>query len=177
VLNEYGLTFRVMHGYTSATTAYQVAQESATSPKTLTVFYLGDWDPSGLHMSEVDLPGRLARYQGSVVLQRLALDVDDLNDGLPWFSAETKRTNAEKKGDPRYDWFMRYTAGDHRCWELDALNPVVLRHRVENAILARLDSDAWRRADVVEAAEKESLTKVLSAWPGISGQATKYPNE
>lgn len=30
--------------------------------KVLTVLYVGDRDPSGMHMSEVDLPRRLERY-------------------------------------------------------------------------------------------------------------------
>jgi hypothetical protein len=174
ILDEYGVTFRVFHGYNSATVMYDVSRESRQSEKPWTAFYCGDWDPSGLHMSVVDLPSRLQEYGGRVQLQRLALDRTDLTDELPWFSAETKRGTTEKKGDSRYPWFMRYVNGDHRCWELDALNPVILRHRVEQAIRARLDLDAWRRADVVEAAEKESLTTILNAWPGISRQAPKY---
>jgi hypothetical protein len=57
---------------------------------------------------------------------------------------------------------------------LDALSPVVLRNRLEQAILDRLDLAAWRRAEVTEAAERESLLSILSTWPGISGQASKY---
>jgi hypothetical protein len=165
VLDEYGVTFRVMHGYTSATTAYQVAEESRSGDRVLTVFYLGDWDPSGLHMSEVDLPARLERYDGQVVLHRLALDADDLFGDLPSFPAETKAR------DPRYRWYC-HNFGTH-CWELDALSPVVLRQRVEHAIRNRLDLAAWHRADVVEQAERESLTTILNTWPGISGQASK----
>ena len=59
VLNKYGVTFRVMHGYGSATALHAIAEASAVSDKPLTVLYVGDWDPSGLHMSEIDLPDRL----------------------------------------------------------------------------------------------------------------------
>jgi hypothetical protein len=62
VLHKYGVTFRVMHGYGSATAIYQAAQESLErDARPLLVYYVGDWDPSGLHMSEVDLPRRLER--------------------------------------------------------------------------------------------------------------------
>jgi hypothetical protein len=169
VLNEYGVTFRVMHGYTSATTAYQVAQESVNDDRPMTAFYLGDWDPSGLHMSEVDLPARVEQYGGDVTIERIALTHVDIMGTLPSFPADTKAK------DPRYRWF-RNTYGT-TCWELDALNPVVLRQRVEEVIHNRLDLDAWLRADVVERAERESLTSILSTWPGISGRASKYSKD
>jgi hypothetical protein len=170
VLNAYGITLRVLHGYGSTTAVYEAAQDSlsAGDDKLLTVLYVGDHDPSGLHMSEVDLPRRLREYGGVVDLVRIALTDQDTATDLPSFATETKRLDA------RYRWYLkRYGA---RCWELDALSPVVLRDRLEGAILARIDHDAWRRADIAERAECESLASVLDAWPGmarssISGQA------
>jgi hypothetical protein len=105
-----------------------------------------------------------------VRLTRLALTEADTHGDLPSFLAETKRR------DPRYRWYVdRYGS---RCWELDALSPVVLRDRVEHAIVARLDHAAWHRAEVTERAECESLETILKAWPGvaqssISRQASK----
>lgn len=45
VLEEYGVTFRVMHGYASATTVYQVTEERKRDTRPLVVFYVGDWGP------------------------------------------------------------------------------------------------------------------------------------
>ncbi len=164
VLDAYGVTFRVMHGYGSSTSVHQIADESRTSAKRLTALYVGDWDPSGLHMSEVDLPRRLAEYDGRVDVKRIALIKSD-TPALPAFLAETKRL------DPRYRWFVdRYGA---RCWELDAMSPADLRERVEDTIVACLDPGAWHRAGVAERAECESLSNILTAWPGIPGQARK----
>jgi len=166
VLHEFGITFRVMHGYGSATAIHQAAKDSLEGSKILSVLYVGDWDPSGLHMGDVDLPRRLDHYGGDVVVHRLALTEADTRSGLPSFQTDTK------KADPRYRWYVdRYGP---RCWELDALSPVVLRDRVEQAILDRLDRAAWDRADVVERAEQESISTLLNAWPGISRQAPKY---
>ena len=118
-------------------------------------------------MSEMDLPARLARDSGTVNIVRLALQEHDLADLPPSRWRQSK--------DPRYRWFKeRY--GDE-CWELDALSPVLLRNRVEEAIRDRLDHEAWGRAEVTERAELESLATVLQAWPGISGQASKYPGQ
>ena len=164
VLDEYGVTFRVMHGYGSTTAVHDVAEQSERSDKPWTVLYVGDWDPSGLHMSEVDLPNRIARYGGDISIERVALTQDHIAAGdLPYFDAK------EKKADKRFPWFVK-TYGQ-QCWELDALSPVILRQELENAITVRLDEEAWARADIVEAAEQESLVSILDAWPGISRQA------
>lgn len=167
VLDELGVTFRVMHGYGSATAIYGAAQDSLRGDKLLSILYIGDWDPSGLHMSEVDLPDRVERYDGVVSFERLALTEHDIGDDLPHFDLATKAK------DPRHRWFSeRYGT---RCWELDALSPVVLRQRVHDAIVERLDMDKWARCVQVEAAERESVQKFLSDWrKSILRPAPKY---
>ncbi len=165
VIQNYGVTFRVMHGFASSTAVHQIAEETQGSVKPLTVLYVGDWDPSGMHMSAIDLPSRLVRYDGEAGIVRLALSEGDLAT-LPSFSLETKR------GDPRYRWFRERHGAT--CWELDALSPIILRDRTERAILDRLDLVAWNRAAVTERAECESLRSILETWPGISSQGSKY---
>jgi hypothetical protein len=163
VLNEYGVTFRVMHGFGSATVLNDVAEMTRHSDKPLTVLYVGDRDPSGMSMSERDLPTRLSRYGGNVGLFRVAIDERDTHEsaGVPWFPA------AEKTSDSRYWWYVeRY---GNQCWELDALSPVILRERVTAEIRRRLDLDAWHRAIEIEAAERSSVGAYLAAYPGISG--------
>jgi hypothetical protein len=158
VLHEYGITFRVMHGFSSATTAHDVAQMIEAEERSVVILYIGDWDPSGLYMSEIDLPFRLAEYgEEPAAFIRLALDESDVADpALPSFSA------LDKRGDPRWRWFTdNYGL---RCWELDALSPVVLRQRVTAAIESEIDWDKWNRCRVAERAETESLRTVLTAW-------------
>jgi hypothetical protein len=165
VLHDYGLTFRCMHGFGSTTAVQKAAQESANAPRPWRVFYVGDWDPSGLYMSEVDLPDRLGDYGGNIDLVRIALLSVDLDD-LPSFDADTKR------GDTRHAWYVR-RYGD-RCWELDAMDPNGLRDRVEHMVLANIEMESWKRYALGEEAERQSLTEFLSRWPGaISGQASK----
>jgi hypothetical protein len=154
VLDEYGVGFRVLHGFASATSVHDVAEDS--DGRELVVLYVGDWDPSGLCMSERDLPERLSRYGGDhVTIQRIALQRDHLS-GLPSFPA------AKKKDDKRYPWFIENYGG--RCWELDALDPNDLRSCVEEKIVEQIEPTAWRRCKVTEAAERDSLVDVMSAW-------------
>jgi hypothetical protein len=158
VLNKYGVDFRVLHGFSSATTVYDIAQDDDGRP--LIILYVGDWDPSGLCMSEVDLPNRFEKYDGDHIepLKRIALREEHLA-GLPSFPA------AEKKKDPRYKWFVS-NYGD-RCWELDALDPNDLRTMVEDAILEHIEPVAWKRCRVTEEAERHSIATILGNWRGV----------
>jgi hypothetical protein len=91
------------------------------------------------------------------------LSVDDVTAGtLPGFAAATKTTDA------RYAWFVRQYGT--QCWEVDALSPPVLRARVEAALRAEIDHDAWRRCAVTERAEEQSMRAFFQTWPGIKGQ-------
>lgn len=158
VLDRYGVGFLVCHGFASATVINDLAELSIADERPLTLLYVGDRDPSGMFMSDEDLPGRLDRYGSHAVLERVALTEADAAD-LPSFPA------ASKTGDSRYRWFVQRFGGT--CWELDAMNPNLLRARVEDAIRARIDGDAWDRADATEAAELASLDEVLTGWQGL----------
>jgi hypothetical protein len=154
VLNEYGVGFRVMHGFSSATVVHDIADDD--DGRDLVALYVGDWDPSGLYMSERDLPERLERYEGyHVDVNRIALVQDQLRR-LPSFPATDKRK------DPRYKWFIENHG--KRCWEIDALNPNTLRACVEQEIKALIEPEAWKRCEVVSRAESDSLRHVLAAW-------------
>ncbi len=160
ILDKYGVAFQVMHGFGGATPIHDVATDDDGRP--LIVLYCGDYDPSGLCMSEHDLPNRLKEYGGHhVFLRRVALVREDL-DHLQSFPA------SDKKKDPRYKWFTRHF-GD-QCWELDAMDPNNLRARVEGAIQAEIEPIAWDRCAVAEKAEQESLRTVLDSWGGLCGR-------
>jgi hypothetical protein len=57
----------------------------------MTVLSCGDWDPSGLHMREVDLPARLKRYGRRITLTRVALTADDVSPAFPDSRRRTRR--------------------------------------------------------------------------------------
>jgi hypothetical protein len=155
VLDEYAVGFRVMHGFGSATSVHGVAQDGDDG-RELIVLYVGDFDPSGLYMSEEDLPNRLVKYDGDHVnLQRIALTRAQIR-GLPSFPA------TDKKKDTRYKWFVEHHGA--RCWELDAMDPNDLRDCVEEAIKEWIEPKAWKRCEIVNAAEQESLKTVLKGW-------------
>jgi hypothetical protein len=112
-------------------------------------------------MSELDLPDRIKKYKGKVEFQRIALTAEDL-PGLPSFPLETK------KKDSRYKWYRANYGHSGECWEVDAMDPPVLRKRVKDAILDYIEPDAWNRCAESEKAQQESLAVVLNNW------ATQY---
>lgn len=165
VLAKFGVTLRVMHGFGSATSIHTAAIESVSDDRPFTVLYAGDWDPSGMWMSEFDLPSRLERYGGKVRIDRFALTEQDL--ALPSFAA------ASKSKDPRFAWFRKEYG--ERCFELDALSPVFLRDRTSEAILDLLDLPRWNACVKVESAERESMQNILTDWRrSISRPADNY---
>jgi hypothetical protein len=156
ILDKYGVGFRVAHGFGSATMAYDVCQDD--DGRLLIIIYVGDYDPSGMYMSERDLPNRFDKYGGTHIdLRRIALKREHLR-GLPSFPA------SEKKKDPRYNWFVSNYG--QQCWELDALDPNDLRRLVEKAIKAEIEPTAWKRCAVVEKAEQDSIRTVIGKWTG-----------
>ena len=155
LLQKYAVDFQVMHGFSGATTVYDIAQ-GGDRWRPLIALYVGDYDPSGLFMSEYDLPDRLNKYGGyHVELKRIAIVGNQIR-GLPSFPASSKRK------DPRYRWFTQRYGGT--CWELDAMDPRTLRACVESAIRAEIEPEAWDRCQKVNDAEAASLREVLEAW-------------
>jgi hypothetical protein len=154
VLDKYGVGFRVMHGFTSATSAHDLAEYY--DGRKLVLLYVGDFDPSGMFMSEEDLLARFAKYNGDhIELRRIALTREQTT-GLLSFPA------ADKRKDPRYKWFVQHYG--HECWELDAMDPNDLRECVEEEIKDLIEPTAWQRCEAVNKAERESIGAFLKTW-------------
>jgi hypothetical protein len=189
VLDRYEVPFQVLHGWSGATPIWDASQAHLERSQDTLIIYVGDYDPSGLYMSEEDLPQRLARYLSTtpelkdpdpewvrdylaslcLTIRRVALTVEDtraLGRGLGFPAADKKGTE-KKKGDSRYDWFV-VNHGDW-CWELDALAPNILRAWVANAILAAIDQELWDRYVGVEQVERQYFIELFQSWGSNSG--------
>jgi hypothetical protein len=158
VLSRLGVGFRVLHGFNSATGVWQVSNPG-NDDRPLIALYIGDWDPSGLCMSEHDLPKRIKEYGGDHIrMKRIALTADQTAP-LPSFSVEGKTR------DPRYKWFKK-NYGD-QCWELDAMDPRDLRSIVEAEINALIDRALWGHQEAHEEREKKSIESLLRWWANV----------
>ena len=172
VLDWFGIGFRVVHGFCGASVMHEAAEYSIYTEKPTIILYVGDYDPSGMYMSDEDLPKRMDRYGGSAAIRRVAITQSDIEKDengkskLPSFSVETKIK------DPRYNWYKAKYGNE--CWELDALSPVILRERIDSAIRCYLDRDAWNHSLKIERAEIQAMECYKDQWmQAISHHASK----
>jgi hypothetical protein len=159
LLDEYGIGFMAVHGFSGASAVHDIAQSDDSKP--LTILYVGDFDPSGMYMSECDIPKRLANpsYGGyHVSVERIALlrEDCDLLGRKPAFNVK------EKNKDPRTPWFRKNYG--QLCWELDAMDPNDLRSCVKDAIDSHIEPVAWERWKVVDKVERDSMRTFLDSW-------------
>jgi hypothetical protein len=194
VLEKYEVPFQVLHGWSGATPVYDAAQANLRRDQKTLILYVGDYDPSGMGMSEVDLPRRLWRYSAgdpredkdvdpavarrglaeiNLEIRRIALTTADTIElgAATRFPASDKGPKGKKKGDSRYPWFVANYG--HWCWELDALSPNALRDRIEQAILAELNHETWDRYVEAERVEQEAIVATCQSWKSILEHVSK----
>jgi hypothetical protein len=119
------------------------------------VFYLGDHDPSGLHMVLHGLPDALSLYaRQRIEVRHIGLTLDQARDLPPNFA---------KENDARHGWYVDRT-GTTDCWELDALEPTVIDSLLDTAIREIVDSETWDAALRNEELEKIRLAEVANSF-------------
>jgi len=150
ISDKYHIYFGYNKGYCSASTIYEIAQrvkERLASGKMVILLYLGDHDSSGLDMVrdvhdrifefltetwEKPLPKKYVKLGFHV--KHVALTYEQIKKYNP-------PPNPAKLADPRAkDYIAKY---GKVSWELDSIDPEVLRDITENAILEYLDIDKY----------------------------------
>jgi hypothetical protein len=155
--DELGVRIRVGRGFLSTTKAHEIAEHFEDIDKPITVFYLGDHDPSGRSI-ETDLAERIRGYGASFTIRRLAIFAADITKfKLPPLRVKLTDSRAT-------DFLRRYS---NRCVELDALPPTELRMRIQVAVNGLLDEDLWKRAIAVEKVELNSILSTVKMWPTL----------
>ena len=115
----------------------------------LDIIYVGDHDPSGLAMDD-DIQDRFCMAGPEVWFERVALLPEQIDAyGLP--PQPTKRTDSRATS-----YLLEHGGGS---WELDALDPDVLRRIVESAIQERLP-DYWEEQRVADERVRDQLRQV-----------------
>ena len=154
LLDSHGISFFAAHGWNSATKIHELAEQVQSDRRQWIFLYVGDYDPSGMAMSDYDFTDRLRRYGAKdFKFRRIALTKNDTAK-LPSFAAKSQ--------DSRYAEY-RKKYGD-KAWELDAMDPVKLRQRVAAHIDKYIDRDAWKRHKIVEEAERQTTERVAALF-------------
>jgi hypothetical protein len=159
ITHEYDVTITPIRGFISETTVWETAEEWKLIEKPITVYYLGDHDPSGLKI-EADLRNRLAGFcEFNVSWNRIAInDSDFANPNLLGFPV--KRKDQPSKWRPYLENF-----GD-RCVEVDAIPAPEIRARVRAAIESHINQGEWEFLKAQEQREKQDVLTMVRSLQG-----------
>jgi hypothetical protein len=81
-----------------------------------------------------------------------------------------------KQTDSRYQSYVdKFEITD--CWELDALEPNVLRDLIRRAVLRHRDDTLWENAVELEEDQRALLEKAYDSWPRIEKGLRKRPKK
>lgn len=150
IADEWGLTLRVSHGFGSTGMEQEIGSYFEGLDKEITVFYLGDHDPSG-HAIEEDIHRRVETASGKqFTMRRLAIHADDIKR----FHLPPQRIKAT---DSRADGFRRRFGARAATVELDALPAGELRRRIEEAVTELIDMERWDRQSMVQQVELDCI--------------------
>jgi hypothetical protein len=139
-------------GYTSVSEVWAAAQRiegylDDESVEHVTILHLGDHDPSGIDMTR-DITERLELFldgdgydAGALEVRRIALNRDQVNQYNP-------PPNPAKITDSRATGYIRIHG--QSSWELDALEPSVLRALITSHLTPLIDQAIWRERAAFE---------------------------
>lgn len=150
VTADYDVPLMVTKGFTSETFVWSTIEAYRGDPRPLVIYYLGDFDRSGMAALE-SLREKVFRFSCGafpVQVHHLGVTPAQIADwGLP--TREPKRNTAADRAWP-YDF----------ACELDAIPPDTLRQVVDNAIQSHLPAE---QLEVLKVAE-ESERGMLMTW-------------
>jgi hypothetical protein len=133
------------------------------------VIHLSDHDPSGVNMTD-DIIKRFklfCRKHGFTppTTQRLALTMQQVRRYKP-------PPNPAKQTDSRYKSYVK-KFGITDCWELDALEPTILRSMIRRAVLHHRDETLWENAVELQEDERLILEEAHDSWLKIERKLLK----
>jgi hypothetical protein len=124
------------------------------------IFHLGDHDPSGLDMTR-DIRDRIKLFMGGnkFDLTRLALNKAQIEEYDP-------PPNPTKVTDSRANGYIALH-GDS-SWELDALEPRIIRDIIREAILGVRDEAEWAAVLTKQEEGRKLLGLVAAHWDEVA---------
>lgn len=168
---DLGVPLYVCRGQSSKAYIHGAATDSAALGKPVRVLYVGDFDPTGLRITE-SVGDRYRRYAPGADLQirRIAVTAEQIEvyGLLP---------HATKTTDPNYRWYAdrcadlgtpHYADAHGRpvpaSFETEAIPPRVLRRIVADEVMDFIDPETWRLQQAVEETEREQLADFIGGW-------------
>lgn len=167
VADEWGITLRTIHGFSSTGMESDTGLQFEQITKPITVYYLGDFDPSGVCIED-DVHRRVMTCSGRHFdMRRLAIHPNDIwQFDLP--------PQMVKETDTRARSFRERYGNEAATIELDALPVDELRRRIEVAVQGLLDLKLWEHQKRIQQVEFDSIAKIVNTiknLPQAEGRA------
>jgi len=138
----------VTRGYPSLSYLYEAAEAIAECGKPAYLYYLGDWDPSGVDITRAVEQGiREFAPRADIHFERVAVTQEQIESIKPP-ARPTKKTHSRSKN---------FTG---ESVEVDGIPPAALRGLVRACIEKHIDRRALARTQKIEVAERETLVAI-----------------
>lgn len=155
VTEEYDVPLHPIRGYSSTSYAWSISESWEGIEKPITIYYLGDHDPSGRDL-ERNIQQKLSRYgDRSFRWVRLGVNLDH-------FSEFNIKPLAPKKNDKRYKWFVKQWG--KKCAEAEAIPANAMREMIRKAIESHIPEGQWENLQEVEQDEREEWENVMESF-------------
>jgi hypothetical protein len=150
VTREWDVPLMVSRGFSSLSYLWEAAQTIKEANKPAYLYYLGDHDPSGVHIDRsIERELRGFAPDAEIHFQRIAV----LPSQIKKYKLPTRPT---KKSDSRSRSFKGESV------EVDAIPPATLKKLVLDCIIRHVDQQELGRLKLVEQAEKDTLRKTAA---------------
>lgn len=160
VCTELDLPYFSCRGYTSQSEMWAAAQRLESyvaKDQTPVILHLGDHDPSGKDMTR-DITERLELFMGGVTVQRLALNMQQIEQYDP-------PPNPAKITDSRASAYIA-EFGDS-SWELDALEPRVISDLIRTVVDDYRIAGAWETVVQQELTHRAQIRSIAARWSHV----------
>ena len=141
-------------GYVSQSEMWRAAMRIRSKHKHSVIIHLGDHDPSGIDMTR-DIQDRLSIFCADVEVRRIALNMNQIEQYNP-------PPNPAKITDTRFAAYSQ-EHGDE-SWELDALEPSVLKNLIQTEIRSLMNEDRFNARMEIQIMDKARLLELSNEW-------------
>ncbi|HEA68552.1 hypothetical protein LCGC14_0944750 [marine sediment metagenome] len=162
ICGELDVAYFACKGYVSLSEMWRAAQrfeavplKSPAETVPIKIIHLGDHDPSGMDMTR-DIEDRQDVFGVfDIEVKRIALNMDQIKKYNP-------PPNPAKVTDSRCNGYVAMYG--HESWELDALEPRVLRNLIKDTVLMYRDEEIYNQVLNQEKKYINVLDKVEKNW-------------
>ena len=163
ICEELDINYFACRGYVSQSEQYAAGKRHARyidGGQDVLILHLGDHDPSGMDMTR-DNQTRLDLFSwhAGVDVRRIALNMDQVEQYSP-------PPNPAKMTDSRSGEYCSQYGDD--SWELDALEPKVIKELIRDEVYKRRDVDLLHEVEEREEKDMELLALVRENWTQVA---------